>query len=128
MTRRRTLPLQIGGLKTVFPAFMGRGAVKPRALPGGKKRKRGLDEKRTCEEHVISIIASLSFHLVEVGPRALGFSFGFRASKSVSRARSGRDARATEPVVVELAAVVVVVSSVVVSSVVEGLGAMRMRA
>ena len=46
----------------------------------------------------------------------------------VSRARSGRDARATEPVVVELAAVVVVVSSVVVSSVVEGLGAMRMRA
>ena len=89
MTRRRTLPLQIGGLKTVFPAFMGRGAVKPRALPGGKKRKRGLDEKRTCEEHVISIIASLSFHLVEVGPRALGFSFGFRASKSVSRARSG---------------------------------------
>ena len=84
-----TLPLQIGGLKTVFPAFMGRGAVKPRALPGGKKRKRGLDEKRTCEEHVISIIASLSFHLVEVGPRALGFSFGFRASKSVSRARSG---------------------------------------
>ena len=54
-----THQVESGGLKALFPIFMGRAAA--RKLKKAKKLSRG--EATTLEEQCISIVASLAMHL-----------------------------------------------------------------
>ncbi|KAJ8600766.1 hypothetical protein CTAYLR_006105 [Chrysophaeum taylorii] len=59
-----------GGLKIVFPALMGKGPARGPRLRGTKKRaKRRADDRRDCEERVLSILASLCFYATPAAPR-----------------------------------------------------------
>ena len=51
--------LEVGGLKVLFPAFMGKGVVKPKHV----KRKRALNEKHATEEHVVAVIANMCLQM-----------------------------------------------------------------
>jgi hypothetical protein len=51
--------VECGGLKAIFPLFMGRAAA--RRLRKAKKLSRG--DARTLEEHCISLVSSLALQL-----------------------------------------------------------------
>lgn len=54
--------VQAGGLKVLFPAFMGRGVVKKKKR-GGKKKSVDLEAESVAESHAVSVVANLCLQL-----------------------------------------------------------------
>mmetsp|Transcript_23593 Transcript_23593/g.69028 ORF Transcript_23593/g.69028 Transcript_23593/m.69028 type:complete len:651 (-) Transcript_23593:125-2077(-) len=50
--------VETGGLKVLFPAFMGNGVARPK-----KHRKRATDERRLAEAQVVSVLSTLAVQL-----------------------------------------------------------------